>query len=172
MSTPPGAPGGPAVPRHPGIGNPATALDIIEHFESGGRNIENQDVGRRHSTASGFWQFLDSTWREWARKVPGASQYARAWLAPREIQRQVAEKLYQAEGFAPWTADPRSQLRPFLAEHPGFPVGASRHVVRDVILHQHIVNHIHTDSTDTGKRISLVHERAAGDAVRTLRGRF
>jgi len=43
-----------------------------------------------YATASGAYQFIDSSWKQFASSVQGASQYARAKDAPPNIQDQVA----------------------------------------------------------------------------------
>lgn len=79
-------------------------LDIIERRESGGRNVPNYKYGPGFS-ASGYYQMINSTWRRWA-KAAGIdiSQYPRAIDAPREVQRAVAAKGFDLEGFKPWEA--------------------------------------------------------------------
>jgi hypothetical protein len=63
-------------------------LTNIVGSESGGRNVSVVDSDGQ--MARGIYQFHDATWREMAKKVPGASQYARADLAPPEVQQAVA----------------------------------------------------------------------------------
>lgn len=61
----------------------------------------------RHSSASGAYQVLDSTWRSWARSYGsdvGASAYARAMYAPPDVQTTVAARALAAQGTAPWRA--------------------------------------------------------------------
>jgi hypothetical protein len=90
-------------------------LDLIAKFESGGRNIMqgvvptgggyNPSVGRvtGPSTAQGPWQITNTTWRGAAPKAGvDVTQYPTAMSAPVEIQRRVAQQLYNDEGFKPW----------------------------------------------------------------------
>lgn len=63
-------------------------LSNIVGSESGGRNISVVDSDGQ--MARGIYQFHDATWRAMAAKVPGASQYSRADLAPPEVQQAVA----------------------------------------------------------------------------------
>lgn len=90
-------------------------LALIEKYESGGRNIMQQvvppeggfnpSVGRvtGPSTAQGYYQITNSTWRETAPKA-GVSldQYPTAMSAPKEVQAQVAKTLFDEQGFKPW----------------------------------------------------------------------
>jgi hypothetical protein len=66
-------------------------------FESTFRNIKNPA-----STAEGYFQIIIGTWREFAPKVPGATQYAQANLAPYLIQYAVAEQIYLGQGIKAW----------------------------------------------------------------------
>lgn len=90
-------------------------LDLIAKYESGGRNIRQQilpsgggynpSVGRvtGPSSAQGPWQITDSTWRDAAPKAGvDLMQYPTAMSAPIDVQRVVAQKLYNERGFAPW----------------------------------------------------------------------
>lgn len=74
---------------------------IIAQAESGGRNIP---TGLPNSTASGYFQDVDPTWRQWAQTVPGAAAYPRAMDAPLPIQYAVNRNLYNAQGTKPWVA--------------------------------------------------------------------
>ena len=68
----------------------------VRYCESGGDyNSENSA-----STASGAYQFLDSTWAPWAARYG----VARARLATPSQQEQAAHELYLLDGLAPWTA--------------------------------------------------------------------
>ena len=70
---------------------------VIAH-ESGGRvNAENP-----HSTASGLFQFLDSTWRGNAKWVPEARKYKRASDAPGWVQWLVALHSVRQGGHRNW----------------------------------------------------------------------
>ncbi len=65
--------------------------------ESGG-NIRAQNP---RSTASGKWQFLDSTWR----RIPAASGYAKARHAPEHVQDAAARWLWNGgRGCSHWSA--------------------------------------------------------------------
>lgn len=58
-----------------------------------------------HSTASGAYQDLDSTWSTWAKLYGSdvdASSYARAMFAPPDVQQVVNERAFEAQGTAPW----------------------------------------------------------------------
>jgi LysM repeat protein len=75
---------------------PTVNWDPIIKCESGG-NPTAQNPG---STASGLFQFLDSTWQSL-----GGSQFSRrAKDATVEQQEQIAEKAYQESGLSPWAA--------------------------------------------------------------------
>jgi len=69
----------------------------IIQCESGNRNIPNSSGA---STASGFFQFIDGTWRGL-----GGTQYAsRAIGASFAEQLAIAEKAYAQSGTTPWNA--------------------------------------------------------------------
>jgi phage-related minor tail protein len=99
----------------PSIGGGKSLLDAIVRFESGGRNIAQQAVppggGYNPSTgtvtgpssASGYFQMINPTWRR-AAGLAGidASQYPRAMDAPYDVQRQAAGALLQREGPGHW----------------------------------------------------------------------
>lgn len=71
----------------------ATDPLVIEHILTNIRSIESRnDYGKlnAHASASGAYQFTDSTWRAAAAAVPGAANYARAYLAPPPVQDAVA----------------------------------------------------------------------------------
>jgi muramidase (phage lysozyme) len=53
------------------------------------------------STASGLFQFLDSTWRK-ARELVGAGQYARASHAPAPVQIAAAGAWLRATSWSQW----------------------------------------------------------------------
>lgn len=90
------------------------ALGLIEQYESGGRNIRNPK-----SSASGYYQFLDSTWREIAPQVGiDTGLYPTAMSASRELQRAAATRLYEQRGFSPW-APYNANLRAALAAGGG-----------------------------------------------------
>ena len=75
---------------------------VQEHESRGNHRAENPT-----STASGLYQFIDSTWRgnakwaKWGREYP-ARKYARASHAPRWIQDLVALHSVRQGGFRHW----------------------------------------------------------------------
>jgi hypothetical protein len=78
-------------------------LPLIEKYESGGRNILQQQVDPSISSASGYYQITDSTWKDIAPKVGiDVGQFPTAMSAPREVQTAVASKLLEERGVAPW----------------------------------------------------------------------
>ncbi len=107
------------------------ALDTIAKHESNWRNVLtkawnpttgfNQSTGTvtGPSTASGYWQITNTTWRGYA---PGAgvdvSKYPTAMSAPYGVQRQVASSIYQKRGFADW-APYNASLRADIARSGG-----------------------------------------------------
>jgi hypothetical protein len=83
------------------------ALAAIRQRESGNQNIPNQQGpgGAPASTASGYYQIIDGTWREGARLAGiDVGQYPRAIAAPFDVQHQVAQVLYARYGAKPWAA--------------------------------------------------------------------
>ena len=97
---------------------PGGALDIIEKYESGGRNVPNYRYDPTH-TAQGYWQITNSTWREAApRAGVDINQYPTAMSAPKDIQRIVAGKLFEERGFQPW-----APYNPKLASAVGYQTG-------------------------------------------------
>jgi len=80
------------------------ALDIIEQLESRGRNVPNYKFGPGF-TAQGYYQITNPTWRDHAQSAGvDLSQYPTAMSAPRDVQRAVADKIFQKRGFQPWVA--------------------------------------------------------------------
>lgn len=77
-----------------GTASAATPLDAIAECESGG----SYTAQNPNSTASGKYQFLDSTWR-----AMGGST-ARAKDASPAEQERLALKLYEQQGTTPWNA--------------------------------------------------------------------
>ena len=88
---------------------------LIRKYESGGRNIEQGVVGPQGgynpstgtvtgpSSASGYYQMIDPTWRAAARKAGiDTDKYPRAINAPEELQDRAAEALYREQGLKPW----------------------------------------------------------------------
>jgi len=109
----PTAPGSAAAPGGGGGNDPVSgmpvekALPLLEQRESGGRNIltqlKNPD-GTPASTASGYYQMLDSTFQEGMKLAGIPGTWTRAMDAPREVQTAVANAIYQKYGVAPWAA--------------------------------------------------------------------
>lgn len=112
------------------------ALDLIEQYESDGRNIHQGLVGPKGgynpstgtvtgpSSAQGYYQITNSTWKAYA---PGAgvdlSKYPNAMSAPRDVQRTVAGSIYDKRGFADW-APYNAALRGAIAGEGGGAGGA------------------------------------------------
>jgi hypothetical protein len=98
---------------NPAPRRPKQPLDLIAQYESGNRNIHqnvvppgggyNPSVGRvtGPSSAQGPWQITNATWRRYAPRA-NAGQYRSAMEAPVEVQRQVAQTIFDNEGYAPW----------------------------------------------------------------------
>lgn len=91
------------------------ALDMIASRESGWRNIKQNIVpsggGFNPSTgtitgpssAGGYFQMIDPTWRSAAKSAGiDTSQYPTAMSAPYDVQRQAANSLFKSDGFSPW----------------------------------------------------------------------
>jgi len=78
------------------------ALDALATRESGNKNVPNAEGA---STASGYWQMLDSTWKEAAKLASiDVSKYPRAMDAPWMAQRAAAGALFDKYGATPWAA--------------------------------------------------------------------
>jgi hypothetical protein len=83
------------------------ALAAIMARESGGRNVLNQQGpgGAPLSSASGYFQMIDPTWREAAGMVGiDTSLYPTALSAPFALQKQAAGALFDRYGMKPWAA--------------------------------------------------------------------
>lgn len=91
-----------APPRRVAAGRPVweSVKNKIAACESGGR----YDARNRRSTASGKYQFLNTTWA-------GRYGVKRAYLATPEQQEQAAMELYVASGLQPWRASQRCWSR-------------------------------------------------------------
>jgi len=161
--------GGAALPAGgAGSYHPEAALEMIEHFESGGRNIKNPT-----STASGYYQFINSTWREIAPQVGiDINKYPTAMSASRELQMAAATKLYQQRGFQPWTVgNPR--LAAYLAGSGGAPGGAGGSVLarpdaaREAFT---AARDAETERLRYGTRTEILGEDAAAVAIRARQG--
>jgi hypothetical protein len=68
-----------------------TACRILACESGGSPTADNPS-----SSASGIWQFLDSTWN-------GYGGYARARDAPSSVQHDAALALWQRSGWSPWS---------------------------------------------------------------------
>lgn len=71
-------------------------LEAIKVCESGGDYTAQNPT----STASGAYQFLDSTWQS----MDAAAGYSRAADAPESVQDAAAIELYTEQGTTPWLA--------------------------------------------------------------------
>jgi hypothetical protein len=89
----------------PEVAGTQDALNLIERYESAGRNVLNykNSLDPNYYTAGGYWQIVNSTWNRYAGLIPGASQFGRAIDAPEPIQRQVAGQILMHEGYGPWS---------------------------------------------------------------------
>lgn len=98
---------GPMLGPHASPEEQEARLKQIMHRESGGQNILNRmgPGGAPASTASGYWQMIDSTWL-WAAQRAGIDtrRYPRAISAPFELQHRAALALMDAQGERPWAA--------------------------------------------------------------------
>jgi hypothetical protein len=75
----------------------------IIYYESGGRNILQQQVDPSISSAGGYYQITDSTWKDIAPKAGiDVHQYPTAISAPFEVQTAAAHALQQERGLSPW----------------------------------------------------------------------
>ena len=80
----------------PAASGSGSVLSAIRECESGGDyRAENPN-----STASGAYQFLDSTWQT----LDAAQGYSRAKNAPKSVQDAAAQELYAQAGTSPWLA--------------------------------------------------------------------
>ena len=121
--------GGSAAPAS--TGNANDPLDLIMKHESAGRNVHQNVVpaggGFNPSTgtvtgpssASGYFQMINPTWRS-AAAMAGidTSKYPTAMSAPYEAQRAAAQALFEKEGFKPW-APYNAALRASIAKAGG-----------------------------------------------------
>jgi hypothetical protein len=65
-------------------------------------NAGHYDAQNRTSSASGAYQFIDSTWRHYAAHVPSARKYKRAVDAPAVVQDRVFLKAVKWNGLGHW----------------------------------------------------------------------
>ena len=79
------------------------ALDVIAQHESGNRNVPNYRYDATH-TASGYYQITDTNWRAYGKGIVDLSKYPHAIDAPKELQAQVAARMYREQGVGPWSS--------------------------------------------------------------------
>lgn len=70
---------------------------VIRHESRGNPRAENPS-----STASGLFQFVDGTWRHYARRIPSARKYGHAAHAPAAVQWRVAITAVLQGGHGHW----------------------------------------------------------------------
>jgi len=70
---------------------------VVGHESHGNPKAENP-----RSTASGLFQFIDGTWRHYARRIPAARKYGHAAHAPTAVQWQVALLAVKWGGHGHW----------------------------------------------------------------------
>jgi hypothetical protein len=83
------------------------ALPAIVARESGGQNVPTRILGpdgKPASTASGYYQMLDTTWQEGAKLAGIKNPPPRAMDASRADQDAAASALYDQHGYQPWAA--------------------------------------------------------------------
>jgi muramidase (phage lysozyme) len=73
-------------------------LKCVAHHESHG----NPKAENPRSTASGIFQFLDGTWRHYAKSVPTARRFYHAAHAPAAVQWEVALLAIKWHGHGNW----------------------------------------------------------------------
>lgn len=86
-------PGGPPSPMGgpSGGGNVDSILQTIRQRESGG----NYAARNAQGTASGAYQFIDTTWQSLTKKFGMGTEYSSAGMAPKEIQDAIARRYVQ-----------------------------------------------------------------------------
>jgi hypothetical protein len=100
------------------------ALAAIVARESGGKNIPTAILGpdgKPASTASGYYQMLDSTWQQAAALAGIKNPPARAMDASKADQDAAASALYDKRGYEPWA--PSAPAKPVQFAGPGAPAG-------------------------------------------------
>lgn len=84
--------------------DPDKYRDAIIECESGNRNVDRREIDGA-SSASGYYQFIDSTWAAF-----GGKEFAkRAVDASRSEQDRVFDRAIAANGTRDWEADPKSE---------------------------------------------------------------
>lgn len=86
--------------QNPPHNPPGGYLACVRHAESRG----DYQAQNSRSTASGAYQFLDSTWATVSVQA-GHGGYAKARHAPPQVQDAVAEYTLKTQGKQPWAAN-------------------------------------------------------------------
>jgi hypothetical protein len=84
--------------QRPPVGSDEAFLRCVVHRESRG----NPRAENPTSSASGLFQFLDGTWRAYARESGVGARYARASSAPPSVQWALARWVVEHKGRYPW----------------------------------------------------------------------
>jgi hypothetical protein len=81
--------------------------DLVKSYESGTRGVagtSNYTIVNKTSGASGAYQYLDSSWRQYATQAGvDVGQYPTAASAPPAVQDAVFQSTVQQVGLSPWT---------------------------------------------------------------------
>jgi hypothetical protein len=103
------------------------ALDTIQQFESGGKNIQQQLVPTSVSSASGYYQITNSTWNGTIAPATGLPKVGAGTANANGVmdlsyaeQKQGAAYLYSKQGFSPWTCTGcNANLKQYVADQGG-----------------------------------------------------
>jgi hypothetical protein len=87
-----------------------SVLNVIAQHETGNRNVPNYRYDATH-TASGFYQITDTNWRAYGQGVVDLSKYPHAIDAPKEVQAQVAARMYREQGIGPWSSSSGGSIK-------------------------------------------------------------
>jgi len=102
----------------------SSLAQLVQHFESGG----DYTAQNKTTTASGAYQFINSTWQQYAGQI-GYGQYQTAASAPPAVQDAVFAQAVQQRGLADWTCPGcNPALSAYLQANPtasGLPVNAT-----------------------------------------------
>lgn len=103
-------------------------MGISEHYTTNVDAIESPNGNAASSpghSASGYHQFIEPTWRSYAAKVPGASQYKEAYMAPKPVQDAVFQAFTQDNvNYLKAHQIPVNDATAYMAHQQG-PVGAT-----------------------------------------------